>query len=119
MRRAGMLLLVLCLTGGCDDNRNKQETTEQQETKKRVADQNDRFRAEREAEKQLMADLSIATPEIEKRLADWITVRDGLFVVRGEQSISRGIIQRSVPWHSMPLTTPWFVSCGNGITVTL
>ena len=119
MRRAGMSLLVMCLTGGCDDNRKKQETAEQQEAKKRIADQSDRFRAEREAENQLMADLSTATPEIEKRLVDWITVRDGLFLVRGDWSSSRRPTQGSVPWHSMPLTTPWFVSCGHGITVTL
>ena len=122
MRRAGVVLLMLCLAAGCGEDR-KTRTAQQKEqdaSQKRTAEESDRVRrADRDVENKLMADPSAASQELEKRLADWITVRDGLFLVRGEWSISRRLTQGSVPWHSMPLTTPWFVSCGYGITVTL
>jgi len=41
-----------------------------------------RARARRQAEEQLMGRLATAGPEIERRLAQWLTVRDGLLFLR-------------------------------------
>ena len=57
---------------------------------------------------ELMKDAATAGPELEKRLADSISVQDGLIIVRA----TRGM-------HVLPDNSPWVITCGSeGVPVT-
>jgi hypothetical protein len=69
----------------------------------------------RSAEEELMARIAIAGPAIERRLAQWLTARDGLLFLREPPD---AIEPYSI--HVLPILTPWRVSCGEiGLTVTV
>jgi hypothetical protein len=70
-------------------------------------------RRNREAEQEIMANSATAAPAIEGRLAEWLSVRDGLLYLR-EPSDSIEPYSR----HVLPAATPWRASCGElGLTV--
>ena len=85
-------LATLCLLG-CGEPKTAQDRSE--------AD------AQQAAEQQLMSDHSTAVPELEKRVAEWITFDKGFIVIveyTGEPSFSMNL---------MPASTPWHVSCNS------
>jgi hypothetical protein len=66
----------------------------------------------RQAEEQLMARVATSAPEIERRLAQWLSARDGLLFLREPGDFE--------PYarHVLPAAAPWRASCGAlGLTV--
>ena len=87
MRLLSIVLLFLSL-GACDERR--QDTS--------AAD----------PDMELMKDAATAGPELEKRLADSISVQDGLIIVRATRDM-----------HVLPNNSPWVITCGSvGVSVT-
>ena len=71
--------------------------------------------ARRQAEEQLMAHIATAGPEIERRLAQWLTAHDGLLFLREPPDTFEPYAV-----HVLPAATPWRASCGEiGLTVTV
>jgi hypothetical protein len=118
MKGALTAVLAGCLAIGCDDGSAAREKAEQE---KAASSRREESRAKQEAEVRLMTNLSAAEAAIGKRLYDWITVKEGLFLLRGHQSTSsRAVTKSREPWFSMPAGTTWFVSCDDsGVRVTL
>jgi hypothetical protein len=61
-------------------------------------------------ERDLLSDPSRAAPELERRLRAFLAVREGLIIVRH-------LRQREV--YTLPVDSPWIVSCGFGLTLHL
>lgn len=69
----------------------------------------------RQAEEQLMARIATAGPEIERRLGQWLSARDGLLLLREPDGASEPYAV-----HVLPAAAPWRASCGElGLTVTV
>jgi hypothetical protein len=85
----------MLLLNGCSDEKEAAQRAQAEAER----------RAEQEAEQRLMSDVPLATVELEKRVAEWITSSNGLLIV----SDSPG--EPSFNLHVMPATTPWHVSC--------
>jgi hypothetical protein len=69
----------------------------------------------RQAEEQLMTRIATAGPEIERRLARWLTARDGLLFLREPVDATE-----PYSFHVLPALAPWRASCGElGLTVTV
>ena len=97
---------------GCGEGDRAKQKAEQAKKDRETAERTARYQAEREAEK-LVADRIIAEEAFNKRIDEWIIRQGGLLLVKGEWSSSR-LPRPNASWHSMPDTTPWFVSCGRG-----
>jgi hypothetical protein len=68
-----------------------------------------------QAEERLMARVATAGPEIERRLAQWLTAHDGLLFLREPADAIE-----PYTLHVLPAVTPWRASCGEiGLTVTV
>ena len=92
MRSLIIAVSALCLVG-CDDPTATQDRKESD--------------AQQAAEQRLMSELTTAAPELERRLADWISFDKGfVFIVdySGEPSFGMNV---------MPASTPWHVSCNS------
>jgi hypothetical protein len=72
-------------------------------------------RARRQAEEELMARIETAGPEIERRLGQWLTAKDGvLFLHEPSDTIEPYSV------HVLPATAPWRASCGTiGLSLTV
>jgi hypothetical protein len=60
---------------------------------------------EYQAEIRLMSDLAKASPELERRVAEWISSEDGVLFILDDSG------EPSFTLHAMPALTPWHVSC--------
>jgi hypothetical protein len=124
-----LMMILACALAGCrkDEKKAAHVQAEQAAAAKRDAD----WQAEREAEAKLMVDPISAAQTIEARMDDWLNVRGGLIIVRGE-TWSPGLARRrqapregrqgtqQLSSYAMPTTTPWYVECGqSGIRLTL
>lgn len=58
-----------------------------------------------QAEQRLMSDLSSARPELERRIAEWVSVQNGLIILTENQG------KRDFSMRAIPASTPWTVSC--------
>jgi hypothetical protein len=96
MRSLNVLTAVLMfLLNGCSDEKTTAERAKADAERQ----------AELKAEQRLMSDVALATAELEKRVAEWISSSNGLlFVVDSSSTPSFNL-------HAMPATTPWHVSC--------
>ena len=62
-----------------------------------------------------MTRIATAAPEIERRLAQWLSARDGLLFLREPADASE-----PYTLHVLPAVTPWRASCGEvGLTLTV
>jgi hypothetical protein len=87
MRLLSTVLLFLSL-GACDERRQDTSAVD--------------------PDMELMKDAGTAGPELEKRLADSISVQDGLIIVRATRDM-----------HVLPDNSPWVITCGSeGVSVT-
>jgi hypothetical protein len=87
MRLLSIVLLFLSL-GACDERRQDTSAVD--------------------PDMELMKDAGTAGPELEKRLADSISVQDGLIIVRATRDM-----------HVLPDNSPWVITCGSeGVSVT-
>ena len=93
---AVIVVLVLPLVVGCDDNSAKKPNELLQQMKKETA---------------LMANVEQAEPELEQRLQAKVSVVDGLLFVNDP-------VLREV--SVLPTTTPWVIQCGmiTGFSIT-
>jgi hypothetical protein len=76
--RVGMFVAFSTLLLGCDNN---------------------------QAEQRLMSDVSSAGPVLERRIAEWVSVQNGLIVLTENQG------QNDFSIWAIPASTPWIVSC--------
>jgi hypothetical protein len=68
-----------------------------------------------DAEQQIMGHIATAGPAIERRLAEWLTARDGLLYLREPPDIFE-----PYAFHVLPVSAPWRASCGElGLIVTI
>jgi hypothetical protein len=68
-----------------------------------------------DAEEQLMRHMVTAGPAIERRLAQWVTSRDGVLFLREPPDSFE-----PYALHVLPILTPWRASCGEaGLTVSV
>ena len=115
------IALAACVLTSCGEDEKR--TVERVQAEKAAAEQSAARRAMSEAEARQMADPITAAQLLEGRIADWLTIKDGLIIVRGETTPwTSGTRARShrVPWHTMPTTTPWLVTCDQrGLEITL
>jgi hypothetical protein len=87
MRLLSIVLLFLSL-GACDERRQDTSAVD--------------------PDMELMKDAGTAGPELEKRLADSISVQDSLIIVRATRDM-----------HVLPDNSPWVITCGSeGVSVT-
>jgi hypothetical protein len=95
MTRQVIIAIMFCgLLGACDQKNSNEEVS------KKAA-----LAAKGEAT--LMSDPERAAPELENRLAQNVRVDGGLVLVHTEMGLS-----------VLPVSTPWTVQCGVGMTVT-
>jgi hypothetical protein len=60
----------------------------------------------------MTASPSIAVADLERRISNWLSVRDGIVTVVAERSGKFALL------HALPSTTPWVVTCSaDGIEV--
>src|SRR6476646_345690 len=114
---AAVLVICAAMLGACGDDHGK----------KRVRDTADDAedtprRAAREAEAKLMSDPVAGAAALEQRIAEWLEVRDGLILVKGEAfswRAGRKTETSRLPLFAMPANTPWYVKCDeSGLAVT-
>jgi hypothetical protein len=90
----GAAALAFCfLLGACDNNDQAKKANEGSETIKR--------------ETALMSDPNRAGPELEKRLAESVSVDGGLLLVH---TITGGL-------YVLPVSTPWTLNCWCGMSI--
>src|SRR5262245_36295547 len=108
------MIALLPLLGGCDDAYRKREAARLEKVKK----ENARARVERAAEEKLVRAALAET--IEKRLSEWLSVRDGLFVLpAGWKNVTKPD-RNPVGLVAMPVTTPWYVRCDrDGVSIVI
>jgi hypothetical protein len=108
--------LVASLLANCGDDEKRKADREREE--KGRAERLAKSKAEREAEAALMADPVAAARELESRISAWLTIQDGLIIVRGNTttwSWGQPAGKGRWPLQVMPATTPWFVRCDDGV----
>ncbi len=111
MGRFIILICAACFLCGCNDAERAQREQSQREQE---AVEREKHMAKRDAEIALLSDLSTAIPALEGRIREWISVKDGLILVREPRGGNRS------QWHVMPATVPWVVTCQYGaVSVTL
>jgi hypothetical protein len=75
-----------------------------------TAEQRAAHEAAEKVERMLFSDPVKAKAELDRRLRSFLSVRDGVLIVRdGELDQQSGD-----GWYALPLHTPWNVSCTNG-----
>ncbi len=84
--RALIIVLIALPMLGCDEGHRKREKAELEKAARENTARQDRFRAERAAEAKVMAENPL--PTLDQRIAEWISVQDGMFVFRGEWTSS-------------------------------
>jgi hypothetical protein len=107
MRNVLLLCLAIMLaatSGACDG-------PETEQAKRKSEDQAGQFEAQQKAEEALFSDPVKAEAAIEDRLLRFISVHEGMFVVRESRRHNPEVV---VGWHVLPLTTPWRVHCQRG-----
>src|SRR6478736_6147309 len=119
-KRQTIAVLVICsaILGACgeDNGKNRVTTTanDAEDTARKIA---------REAEARLMADPVAGATALEQRIGEWLEVRDGLILVKGEAfswRAGRKAESSRLPLFAMSANTPWYVKCdAGGIAVTL
>jgi hypothetical protein len=115
-----LAVLVICsaMLGACGEDHEKKRvrTTadDAEDTARKVA---------REAEAKLMADPVAGATALEQRIGEWLEVRDGLILVKGEAfswRAGRKAESSRLPLFAMSVNTPWYVKCdASGLGVTL
>jgi hypothetical protein len=113
-------VLVICsaMLGACGEDHGKKRV------RTTADDSEDSTRkAAREAETKLMADPVAGAAALEQRTGEWLEVRDGLILVKGEVfswRAGRKTESSRLPLFAMPANTPWYVKCDeSGLGVTL
>ena len=99
-------VLVICsaMLGGCGEDHGKKRVR----TTADDADDTPR-RAAREAEAKLMSDPVAGAAALEQRIGEWLEVRDGLILVKGEAfswRAGRKTEGSRLPLFAMPANTP-------------
>ena len=108
--RAALCILCAALLaiGGCDSQEAEHKRAERQARDEQDAKREAEKQARREAELALMSDPNQGPAELERRLMEWIDVKAGIATFterRGKSFVIR----------ASPATTPWLVTCDNGI----
>jgi len=119
-KRQTAAVLVICsaMLGACGDDHGKRRVRTTADDPGDAASQ-----AAREVEAKLMADPATGAAALEQRIAEWLEVRDGLILVKGEAfswRAGRKSESSRLPLFAMPANTPWYVKCDeSGLAVTL
>jgi hypothetical protein len=106
--RSWFLIVVCAITlVSCGDQaREEEQKREVQAEREREALR----QKDREAELQLMSDVSSAGPALERRIDDWISKRDGVLFA----------VERHMAVYVMSGKTPWIIECDrSGIRIIL
>lgn len=106
--RLALVAISVLLPLGCDDRgRAAKEKKVERESTEREA----KRKAVHDAERNVMKTPSLAVPEIERRLSGWLTVDNGVLIVRDANNHQV---------HALPAASPWLVTCGRlGIEIRL
>lgn len=105
-RPAYILLALLAgvLTGCGDDEKQDQRAQQERAAAERAA----KRKSDAETEARLLADPVQLSDLLERRIKEWLTVTNGLLIVR------EGGGTRGFSLHSMPLATSWMLRCDGG-----
>ena len=120
-KRRTIAVLVICsaMLGACSEDHGKKRVRTTAENEEDTAAR----KAAREAEAKLMADPVAGAAALEQRIAEWLEVRDGLILVKGEAfswRAGRKAEGSRLPLFAMPANTPWYAKCdASGLAVTL
>jgi hypothetical protein len=101
--RIALLAISLIVLVACEDS---ERVAEKKRAEQASAEKAVKYKAERDAERDLMKSPALAIPELERRLSGWLEVNGGLATV-----VERGTGGRFITMHTVPATTPWVVTC--------
>ena len=110
----GCILILACFLAGCSGEERAKRLEAERARQEQEAAASAKRKAERDAETALMSDLLTAVPALEQRLREWISVKEGLILVREPDGKAHS------EWHVMPMGVPWVVTCqGGAVSATL